>query len=55
MKSCGGRLGALGRAYPDAPWERDRLGTAYPDLPWEPKESFYAVAGYYAAQDRRTA
>lgn len=22
---------------------------AYPDMPWEPKESFHAVADYYAA------
>jgi len=55
VKSYGGRLGALGRAYPDAPWDRDRLGATYPDLPWEPKESFRAVAGYYAGQDRRAA
>jgi len=26
----------------------DRRGTAYPDMPWEPKESFRAVADYYA-------
>lgn len=26
-----------------------RHGTAYPDMPWEPKESFRAVAGYFAA------
>jgi hypothetical protein len=26
----------------------DRLGTAYPEMPWEPKESFRAVAEYYA-------
>ena len=24
------------------------LGETYPDMPWEPKESFRAVAGYYA-------
>ena len=23
-------------------------GTTYPDMPWEPKESFRAVAGYFA-------
>lgn len=27
---------------------RGRRGTAYPDLPWEPKQSFHAVADYYA-------
>ena len=26
-----------------------RRGTAYPDMTWEPKESFRAVASYYAA------
>lgn len=26
-----------------------RRGTTYPDMPWEPKESFAAVASYYAA------
>jgi hypothetical protein len=26
-----------------------RRGTTYPDMPWEPKESFKAVAAYYAA------
>jgi hypothetical protein len=26
----------------------EQHGTAYPDLPWEPKESFRAVAEYYA-------
>ncbi len=26
-------------------------GTVYPDMPWEPKESFQAVAEYYAAQE----
>ena len=25
-----------------------RHGVTYPDMPWEPKESFYAVAGFYA-------
>lgn len=25
-----------------------RRGTTYPDMPWEPKESFRAVANYYA-------
>jgi hypothetical protein len=53
VKSFGGRLGPLGTAYPDAPWDRDRLGTTYPDLPWEPKESFGAVAEFYGAQEQR--
>ncbi len=26
----------------------DKHGTTYPDMPWEPKESFKAVADYYA-------
>jgi hypothetical protein len=26
----------------------DKHGTTYPDMPWEPKESFHAVADYYA-------
>jgi hypothetical protein len=26
-----------------------KRGTTYPDMPWEPKESFRAVANYYAA------
>lgn len=26
-----------------------KRGTTYPDLPWEPKESFRAVADYYAS------
>ena len=25
-------------------------GTTYPDMPWEPKESFKAVAEYFAKQ-----
>jgi ABC-type proline/glycine betaine transport system substrate-binding protein len=28
----------------------DKHGTTYPDMPWEPKESFKAVADYYARQ-----
>lgn len=54
VKSFGGRLGPLGAAYPDAPWERDRLGTTYPDMPWEPKESFWAVAGCYGTPGQCT-
>jgi hypothetical protein len=29
-------------------YEGDRRGTTYPEVPWEPKESFRAVANYYA-------
>ncbi len=54
VKSFGGRLGPLGTANPDAPWDRERYGTTYPDLPWEPKESFKAVADSYNAQAQRT-
>ena len=32
-------------------FEGGRRGTTYPDMPWEPKESFRAVAAYYAKQD----
>ena len=53
VKSYGGRLGPLGGAHPDAPWERRRLGTVYPDMPWEPKASFRAVADAYALQAQR--
>jgi len=48
VKSFGGRLGPLGTAHPDAPWDRHRHGTAYPGMPWEPKQSFAAVADFYA-------
>jgi hypothetical protein len=50
VKSFGGRLGPLGEAHPDAPWERNRYGTVYPDMPWEPKEAFRAVADFYRGQ-----
>jgi hypothetical protein len=30
-------------------YEDGRHGTTYPDMPWEPKESFQAVADYYAS------
>jgi hypothetical protein len=49
VKSFGGRLGPFGTAHPQAPWDRSRLGTTYPDMPWEPKQSFQAVAEFYAA------
>jgi hypothetical protein len=29
-------------------WDNGKHGTTYPDMTWEPKESFRAVAGYYA-------
>jgi hypothetical protein len=35
---------SLVKTHPDG-----RAGTAYPGVPWEPKESFHAVAEYYAA------
>lgn len=49
VKSFGGRLGPLGTAHPEAPWDRSRHGTTYPGLPWEPKQSFRAVADLYTA------
>jgi hypothetical protein len=42
-----GRLGPMGSAYPQAPWDRTRHGTGYPDMPWEPKEAFRTVASHY--------
>jgi len=48
VKSFGGRLGPLGAAHPQAPWDRSRLSTTYPGMPWEPKQSFGAVADFYA-------
>ena len=50
VRSYGTQLGALGSAYPDAPWDRARRGVTYPDLPWDPKEAFKAVAEFYGAQ-----
>ncbi len=29
----------------------DKHGTTYPDMPWEPKQSFKAVADYFAKQE----
>jgi hypothetical protein len=29
-------------------YEGGKHGTTYPDMPWEPKESFKAVADFYA-------
>ena len=34
---------SLVKSYADG-----RHGTTYPDMPWEPKESFRAVANFYA-------
>jgi len=34
---------SLVKSYAD-----DKRGTSYPDMTWEPKESFRAVADYYA-------
>ena len=53
VRSYGGRLGPLGAAHPDAPWDRERLGGTYRDMPWEPKASFRAVADSYALQAQR--
>jgi len=55
VRSYGSRLGALGSAYPDAPWDRNRRGTVYPDLPWDPKEAFKAAADFYRTHDGRPA
>jgi hypothetical protein len=29
-------------------YDHGQHGKTYPDMPWEPKESFHAVADYYA-------
>jgi hypothetical protein len=54
VRSYGSRLGEFGIAFPGAPWERTRTGARYPGLPWDPKESFDAVAGFYASQPALT-
>jgi hypothetical protein len=54
VKSYGSRLGPLGAAHPQVPWDRNRLGTTYPGVPWEPKESFKVVADFYAADAATT-
>jgi hypothetical protein len=54
VKSYGGRLGDLAAGVLDSPWDASRSGTTYPDMPWEPKESFGAVADFYAAHARRS-
>src|SRR4029453_302076 len=52
VKSYGGRLGDLAAGFSHVPWDASRSGTTYPDMPWEPKESFRAVAEFYAAPAR---
>ena len=49
VKSFGSRLGPLGTAHPEGPWERERAGTTYPGMPWEPKLSFRTVSEFYEA------
>jgi hypothetical protein len=48
VKSYGNRLGDLAAGLANSPWDASRSGTTYPDMPWEPKESFRAVANFYA-------
>jgi len=50
VTSYGNRLGDLATAFPDLPWDAGRSGTTYPDMPWEPKQSFRAVADFYAGR-----
>jgi hypothetical protein len=38
-------------AHPDGPWDATRRGSTYRDMPWEPKDSFHAVARFYAGQE----
>jgi len=52
VKSYGNRLGDLAATFPDPPWDTDRSGTTYPGVPWEPKQSFQAVADFYAGRAR---
>jgi hypothetical protein len=44
---------AVRATFPNTFWDANRSGTTYPDMLWEPKESFRAVADFYADQDRR--
>ncbi len=48
VTSYGNRLGELATTFPNVPWDAGRSGTRYPDMPWEPKQSFQAVADFYA-------
>jgi hypothetical protein len=52
VRSYANRLGDLAALFPSPPWDAGRSGTTYPDLPWEPKQSFRAVADFYAGQAR---
>jgi hypothetical protein len=54
VKSYGNRLGDLATRFPTPFWDSDHQGTTYPDMPWEPKESFHAVADYYARAPEAT-
>jgi len=47
VKSFGGRLGPLGAAHPEAPWDRNCLATTDLEMPSEPKESLRAIADFY--------
>ncbi|HUA46230.1 MAG TPA: hypothetical protein VMA77_13455, partial [Solirubrobacteraceae bacterium] len=48
VRSFATRCGELTARFPDIRWDTVSAGTTYPDMPWEPKESFHAVAGFYA-------
>ncbi|HEY5986851.1 MAG TPA: hypothetical protein VIV12_10810 [Streptosporangiaceae bacterium] len=52
VKSYGSSLGDLATTFPNTFWDATRSGTTYPDMPWEPKQSFQAVADFYARQAR---
>jgi hypothetical protein len=52
VTSYGNRLGELATAFPELPWDASRWGRTYPDMPWEPKQSFRAVADFYAGRAR---
>ena len=52
VTSYGNRLGDLATDFPHLPWDAGRSGTTYPDMPWEPKQSFGAVADFYAGRAR---
>jgi hypothetical protein len=52
VTSYGNRLGDLATAFLDLPWDASRWGRTYPDMPWEPKQSFRAVADFYAGRAR---
>ena len=52
VRSYANRLGDLAALFPSPPWDAGRPGTSYPDMPWEAKQSFRAVADFYAAHTR---